>query len=216
LYVEGQEYTPEQLDMMATYWLWTRRENGQGDILLSASQWKGRYEREIYTADGKPPDPANTTDRFGNYIDGMYWRTCPGGRKWVTEGVRRTMGCGFYSHAIAEGKKIVPPREVEEQVQCPGPGCDRPAKTGGLCPAHYQQQRQGRPLAPIRVHDGLGYDRSRKRKSLKEKERRRVEKEERQERPKKPRKNGRLVVVGRDEDGQPITIREDSSEHATI
>ena len=32
---------------------------------------------------------------------------------------------------------------------CTYPGCGRPHKALGLCAAHYMQQRQGRPLAPL-------------------------------------------------------------------
>lgn len=34
---------------------------------------------------------------------------------------------------------------------CHGPDCDRPARAGKLCPAHYQQRRRGQEqLRPLR------------------------------------------------------------------
>jgi hypothetical protein len=35
-------------------------------------------------------------------------------------------------------------------TSCTGPGCDRPARAMGLCPAHYQQKALGRPFEQLR------------------------------------------------------------------
>ena len=37
---------------------------------------------------------------------------------------------------------------------CTYPGCDRGAAASGLCSGHYQQQRRGRALSPLRGRHG--------------------------------------------------------------
>lgn len=39
---------------------------------------------------------------------------------------------------------------MSETSTCAGPQCDRDVRTKGLCNGHYEQQRMGRALQPIR------------------------------------------------------------------
>jgi hypothetical protein len=48
---------------------------------------------------------------------------------------------------------------------CKGPGaspserCGRPTVASGLCPSHYQQERRGQTLAPLRKREEVARDR---------------------------------------------------------
>lgn len=39
---------------------------------------------------------------------------------------------------------------------CTFPACSKPVRAKGLCMGHYTQQRQGRPLSPLRAHKPKG------------------------------------------------------------
>jgi hypothetical protein len=55
--------------------------------------------------------------------------------------------------AASAPKKRKPrgPKPKPEVKHCTFPGCDRKSLSFGLCWTHYQQQRRGRPLTPIRM-----------------------------------------------------------------
>jgi hypothetical protein len=88
-----------------------------------------------------PPDPALLPEMARRFLieRRCYKLRCPG--RAVEHGLCSTHHVELVA-ALQTSKPSVP---------CHGPECSRPPTSKGLCSAHYQQSRAGRPLAPIRA-----------------------------------------------------------------
>jgi hypothetical protein len=157
-YIEGESYSPQQLEQMASKMLWQAHHTS--NTLLTKGQWSRCLTHEILS--DSTPDPAFTRDRFGNHIDGMYWRTHPDGRAFVADpDIRRTLGCSFYDYASPSTTKTILPSSAPKQRKrkdpspCIFPGCNRPGvrypqAEGYLCQGHAQQRDSEIDLHPLR------------------------------------------------------------------
>lgn len=146
------DYTRRELSLLAEkILLEDPKPMAEDPVVLNYSALRHRTKPEIYTSSGIA-DPTLTEGLNG---EGMYWRTHPNGRKWATEEMRRTTGCGFYDGVQSTEREIVPPPPPpapREVIMCIGPECDQEAvgETRQLCPGHASQFYAGRPLRPIR------------------------------------------------------------------
>jgi hypothetical protein len=112
---------------------------------LNGPTMNDRIKREIYCSAGTP-DPS--------IVEGMYWRTHPQGRPWLSEDERRGSGASFYGTKRTSKEAIpAPPKRVLKK--CRFKGCSEDARVKGLCYAHRGQERLGISLRPIKRHVGL-------------------------------------------------------------
>lgn len=83
------EYSPRELLLLAERILLEDPKSATEDpTWLSVYKLRQRQRREIYCANGTP-EP--------HFVQGMYWRTHPDGRKWKTTEDRHLTGSSFYS-----------------------------------------------------------------------------------------------------------------------
>ena len=114
-------------------------------VWLNGAAMNERIKREIYCSAGTP-DPS--------IVEGMYWRTHPQGRPWLSEDERRGSGASFYGTKRTSREAIsAPPKQMLQK--CRFEGCSEDGRVKGLCYAHRQQERKGESLRPIKRMVGL-------------------------------------------------------------